>query len=259
MDLSLPTEGLKNYKSASQQARVCTEPWGAANLYCPACESPRLESLRANTPAHDFKCPSCLSWFQLKSKSSAFGRRVQDGAFDTMRRSIAEDRTPSLFLLQYLRPEFVVRNVLLIPHFVFSESMLERRKPLSPTAERAGWVGCNFLLDRIPPDARIDVVHDGKPTLASDVRRAYERLRPLESLKLEKRGWTLDVLEVVSSLSKKEFSLADVYARENNLAELHPNNAHVRDKIRQQLQILRDLGFVEFLGRGKFRLHEAER
>jgi len=27
---------------------------------------------------------------------------------------------------------------------------------------------------------------------------------------------------------------------------------HVPDKIRQQLQVLRDLGFVEFLGRGRY-------
>jgi chromosome condensin MukBEF MukE localization factor len=27
----------------------------------------------------------------------------------------------------------------------------------------------------------------------------------------------------------------------------------VRDKIRQQLQVLRDLGFVEFLGSGRYR------
>jgi type II restriction enzyme len=41
------------------------------------------------------------------------------------------------------------------------------------------------------------------------------------------------------------------------LAKLHPNNTHVRDKIRQQLQILRDLGLLDFLGssspRGKLR------
>ncbi len=30
--------------------------------------------------------------------------------------------------------------------------------------------------------------------------------------------------------------------------------AHVRDKIRQQLQVLRHLGFVEFLGSGSYRL-----
>jgi len=30
--------------------------------------------------------------------------------------------------------------------------------------------------------------------------------------------------------------------------------AHVRDKIRQQLQVLRDLGLLDFLGSGSYRL-----
>jgi hypothetical protein len=34
------------------------------------------------------------------------------------------------------------------------------------------------------------------------------------------------------------------------LQALHPANRHVRDKIHQQLQVLRDLGFVEFLPPG---------
>jgi type II restriction enzyme len=34
---------------------------------------------------------------------------------------------------------------------------------------------------------------------------------------------------------------------------LHPENRHVRDKLRQQLQVLRDLGLIEFLGRGRYR------
>ena len=78
------------------------------------------------------------------------------------------------------------------------------------------------------------------------MRASYNRLRPLEKLHVEKRGWTLDVLNVVRSLSKLEFTLADVYADANFLAKLHPDNRHVRDKIRQQLQVLRDLGLVEF-------------
>jgi type II restriction enzyme len=254
VDLRLPTADLDRYKSASQRARVSTEPWGAANLYCPACDSPRIESLRANTPAHDFRCPSCLGWFQLKSKSSSFGRRVQDGAFDAMRRTIVEGRTPSLFLLQYKRPELIVESVLLIPHFVFSESMLERRKPLSSKAERRGWVGCNFFLDGIPSDARIYVIRDGDATPPSKVREAYDKLRPLEKLKVEKRGWTLDVLKVVRSLGKQEFLLSEVYAHSEALGKLHPQNRHVGEKVRQQLQVLRKLGILEFVGRGSYRL-----
>src|SRR4029077_7670108 len=140
------------------------------------------------------------AWFQLKSKCSPFGRRVQDGAFDSMNRSILADRTPSLFLLQYKRPELIVETLVLIPPFVFNASILKRRKPLSPTAQRAGWVGCNFLLDRIPLDGRVHVIKNGTVAPAADVRKAYAKLRPLEKLSIEKRGWTLDVLNVVRSL-----------------------------------------------------------
>jgi type II restriction enzyme len=64
----------------------------------------------------------------------------------------------------------------------------------------------------------------------------------------------LDVLQVVQSLNKTDFLLSDVYAHENELAKLHPNNSHVRDKIHQQLQVLRDLGLLKFLGSGYYRL-----
>jgi type II restriction enzyme len=51
-----------------------------------------------------------------------------------------------------------------------------------------------------------------------------------------------------------EFTLADVYGHVDSLAKLHPHNRHVRDKIRQQLQVLRDLGLLQFLGGGSYRL-----
>jgi len=158
-----------------------------------------------------------------------------------MKRAILEDRTPNLFVLQYDLDAWAVRTVLLVPHFAFALSAVERRKPLASTARRAGWVGCNILLDKIPVNARIPVVSEGTSHAPRDVRASYNRLRPLEKLQVEKRGWTLDVLQVVQSLGKMEFTLADVYAHADTLAKLHPNNAHVRDKIRQQLQVLRDL------------------
>ena len=62
------------------------------------------------------------------------------------------------------------------------------------------------------------------------------------------------MLQVVQSLGKLKFTLADVYAHAAALAKLHPNNAHVRPKIRQQLQVLRALGLLTFLGNGSYRL-----
>jgi type II restriction enzyme len=171
-----------------------------------------------------------------------------------MHRAILSDQTPNLFFLHYKLPQLTVESVLLIPRFAFSLSCVEKRNALSSTARRAGYVGCYFVLDRIPPHARIPVIQEGTVRPKQAVRDDYQRLRPLEKLEVEKRGWTLDVLQVVQSLKKSEFSLQDVYAHADALARLHPANRHVRDKIRQQLQALRDLGFLVFLGGGDYRL-----
>ena len=54
-------------------------------------------------------------------------------------------------------------------------------------------------------------------------------------------------------MGRPEFTLADVYAHEAALAALYPGNNNVRPKIRQQLQVLRDQGWLTFSGRGIYR------
>ncbi len=254
MFLDMPAAFVEGYKSSSQRARVVTEGWAESNLYCPNCDSDGLLPSAANTPAVDYICPQCDAPFQLKSQSRRFSHRLTDAAYQAMHRAIEENRTPNLFALHYEPLVWKVRNLILVPQFAFSLSLLERRKPLGPKARRAGWVGCNIVLDNIPPDAKIPLVRDGVPINPTVVRRQYAQLRPLAELKHDQRGWTLDVLNVVRSLGKKEFSLAGVYAFEEKLGELHPANRFIRDKIRQQLQVLRDLRLVQFLGHGNYRL-----
>ncbi len=70
----------------------------------------------------------------------------------------------------------------------------------------------------------------------------------------QQSAWTSDVLTLVRSLNKREFFLSDMYDHEDELAKLHPSNHHVRAKIRQQLQVLRDRDLLEFLGDGHYRL-----
>lgn len=43
------------------------------------------------------------------------------------------------------------------------------------------------------------------------------------------------------------FSLLEVYDFEPRFRRLYPNNAHLRDKLRQTLQHLRDGGVLEFV------------
>jgi type II restriction enzyme len=144
MNLQCRIELASGYKAGSQIARVLSEDWCGRELYCAACDSARLLSSKVNTPAVDFVCPSCDQPFQLKGFKTWNQRKIPDAAYDSMVRAIRSDRVPNLLVLQY-STDWLVRNLLLVPAFFFSEAVIEKRPPLSSKARRAGWVGCNIL------------------------------------------------------------------------------------------------------------------
>ena len=253
MILNLPTQAAKGYKSASQRARVITEAWTLTNMYCPACTANNLAKTRAGTEAVDFLCSRCDSQFQLKAMSRPIGRKIVDAAYDSMIRAILQDRLPHFFFLSYNNVRLIVSDLLLIPNFCLSKSAIERRKPLRSTARRAGWVGCNIVLDSVPPEGRIQVISSGNIISRPSVRKCFHNVQPLKDMSSKTRGWTLDVLTVLRSLEKHEFTIDDAYSFEKTLSRNHPENRHVRAKIRQQLQILRDLGYLQFVRRGHYR------
>ena len=253
MQLRMSHTVARGYKSPSQRARVITEAWGEKNFYCLNCSSPRLERTRANTKVLDYLCPACVFRYELKSKSSPFGRKIVDAAYKSMMEVILSRKAPNLFAIHYDRETWTIRNLILIPQFVFTPSIIEKRKPLPPTARRSGWVGCNILLENIPNEARVSLVSEGKPIPRVRARRRFRSLLPLQRLPVETRGWTLDVWNAIQQIGKKEFSLAEAYARAGELQKIHPKNRNVEPKIRQQLQRLRDMGIVEFMGRGRYR------
>jgi type II restriction enzyme len=213
-----------------------------------------LDWLKPNTKANDYRCPNCGFWYQLKSQKTRIGSSITDGAYSAMMEAIKNDQTPNFYFLHYDLATWSVRNLLLVPHFAFPPSAIIRRKPLSPMARRAGWIGCNFALNRIPVDARIVVVTESRVTPVKEVREKFRRVKPLGEINAKERGWTLDVLNIVRRLGKPEFTNEDVYTFTRELEKLHPDNRHVKDKIRQQLQVLRDAGLLLHVSSGVWRL-----
>lgn len=242
------------FESEQQNARVWTEGWIKQWAYCPACGASKLEQLPNNNPAADFECSTCRESFELKGQKSRFGAKVVDGAYSTMSKRIVEKANASLFLLQYDRQEKQVRNLTVVPAHFFTLNVLERRSPLSASARRAGWVGCNILLGNLPAVGRIPIVEDRKARSKELVLDQWRRLAFLGNEAAAGRGWLVEVMRCVETIGRQEFTLTEVYAFEDQLARLYPENAHVRPKIRQQLQLLRDGGYIEFLGRGSYRL-----
>jgi type II restriction enzyme len=241
------------YKSGSQVARRISEKWANDNLFCAACESDSVYGTRPNTKAIDFLCQRCQATYQLKAGRQWNPRRVPDAGYSAMTAAIQSDSVPNLLVLQYTE-QWRVANLMLIPSFLFNLSAIQKRKPLAATARRAGWVGCNILLSALPEIGKIRIVDAGTIIPAETVRGHYQVLRPLAAVAPKVRGWTLDVLRIVQSLNKQGFTLADAYAFEEQLQNLHPDNRNIRPKIRQQLQVLRELGLLVFRGKGRYGL-----
>jgi len=239
------------YKSPTQIARVVTEHWCSLNLYCPGCDAESLTQSSPNTKAIDFHCGTCRQSYQLKGQRHENLRRVTDGSYSAMLAAVQRNTAPNLLIMNYT-PAWTVQQLLLVPSVFFTESVLERRPPLQPTARRAGWIGCNLLLHNIPEEGKIPLIQQGKIIPPSVVREKFHQQQSLRKIEWHARGWTLDVLKIVRRLGAL-FTLNDAYQYESELMQLHPNNRNVRAKIRQQLQVLRDLGYLDFLGDGRYR------
>ncbi|MEX0627923.1 MAG: DpnI domain-containing protein, partial [Cucumibacter sp.] len=242
------------YDSGSQQARVWTERWVADWIFCANCGSPKLSQLPANSPVADFVCPTCSDQYEVKSQKKAFGPRVADGAYATKIERLSSAANPHLLLLNYDLAQREVRNVCVVPKHFFVPEIIQRRPPLKETARRAGWVGSNILIGRIPLAGRIFILRNGVPEPKDEVLAKWKQTLFLRRQGVESRGWLIEVMKAVEMIGRPEFELEDVYAFEARLSATYPDNNNVKPKIRQQLQVLRDNGYLEFVGRGRYRL-----
>ena len=254
MNLQFNPQLAEGYHSGSQISRVVTEDWMARNMFCPICGAPVLGHYEANKPVADFFCDDCKSDFELKSKESKTAKvsqKIADGAYATMIDRITSLRNPHLFVMTYA--DWQVNNLMIIPNFFFTPSIIEKRKPLADSARRAGWVGCNIEIGNIPESGRIFIIRNSKQEDKSHVIDLYQRSLSLQTSRLETRGWMLDVLKCIDRIPTDNFCTDDVYAFIAELQRKHPDNNNVDAKIRQQLQFLRDKGFITFKGNGNYR------
>lgn len=252
MNLMLPTAVPEKLKSPSKIAQWQTESWTLREIECPACRR-RLEQARVNMPVLDFVCPLCGGGYELKSKVCRYSNTMAGGEFSTMVRRITGADAPSFFFMW--RDMVRVHSFFVTPAHFMVPQVVQARRPLGPEARRAGWQGCTILLNEVPSSGRIFYVQNGVQTPMEQVVEQYNRTRFLADVqKTEMRGWLLDVMLCVERLNRRSFTLADMYAFEVELSRKHPANKHVRAKIRQQLQVLRDVGYLAFEGRGRYEL-----
>lgn len=253
MNLQMDIGIAEGYKSNSQKMRVITENWVRHNLFCPYCGNANISHFENNRPAADFYCPHCHEEYELKSKSGSIARKVNDGAYETLINRINSVNNPNFFFMSYRKDNMRVKDFIMIPKYFFVPAIIEKRKPLAATARRAGWTGCNIILKEIPQEGRIYIVKDEIEQEKDRIVDKVNKTNFISQYTLDARGWILDILNCVNAIEGRCFTLKQMYQFEEMLALKYPGNHHIKDKIRQQLQVLRDKGIIEFIGGGNYR------
>lgn len=244
----------EKYHSMPQKIKAMSESWVDNEIYCPNCGT-SVNHYENNRLVADFFCSKCKEEYELKSKKDSIGNKIVDGAYRTMIERLQSSNNPNFFLLNYDLRDFSVLDFLVIPKHFFIPDIIEKRKPLSQTARRAGWIGCNILLQSIPQTGKIFFIKNRQIEPRELVVANWQKTLFLrEEKEISAKGWLLDIMNCIEKFGNKEFSLDEVYAFESILNKKHPDNKHIKDKIRQQLQVLRDKGYLEFIDRGRYKL-----
>lgn len=255
MHLFLDKDLAIGYKSHSQKIRVQTEQWVEQSIFCPSCGNEQIDRFPNNSPVADFFCTGCYEEFELKSKGEPLGAKVVDGAYSTMISRLTVANNPNFFFLTYQPSSGLIENFCVVPKHFFVPAIIEKRPPLSKTSRRRGWVGCNILLNSIPLAGRIYYLKNNQLQSRDQIIHKWQKGLWLKNeADVNAKSWLLDIMRCIEKINLETFTLDQLYAFESELSQLHPQNKHVKAKIRQQLQVLRDKGYLEFTSHGTYKI-----
>lgn len=242
----------KDYKSQSQIIRILSEKWAADHLYCPSCGNDEIAPFKNNQPVGDFYCQECLEQYELKSKNGkSLGNIISDGAYRTMIERILSESNPSFFFLHYNRQDLSVQNLMIVPKHFFNPEIIIPRNQGIPN--RPDYIMCSINIGLVPERGKISIIKNGEFLPKEHVLNQWRSYFFLREQKIEQKGWIFEILKCIERIPSEQFTLQQLYAFEPYLRRKFPNNSWIKDKIRQQLQFLRDKGVIEFVGRGVYK------
>jgi len=253
MGLNLYSGIADSYKSKAQKIRVLSEAWVYRNIYCPNCGG-SIAEYENNKPVADFFCALCREDYELKSKGGkSLGKIIPDGKYDSMISRIMSQNSPNFLFLNYDKKSFDIINFIAVPNYIFLPDMIRKRGKGLP--DRENYIMCNIDISTIPQSCKVYYIKDKKQISKNQVIQSWQKTKFLQQSKdIDSKGWLLDIIRCIEKLNRSSFTLNDIYIFEEYLKQKHPKNSNIRAKIRQQLQILRDKGYLKFISRGNYQL-----
>lgn len=151
--------------------------------------------------------------------------------------------------MSYDRDRAGVTDLIVVPRHFFTPEIIKKKNPTHPKGRSNPWIGCDILIGNVPLSGRIPLITRGAHVSKDEVLDRWRSTLFLKDASLNARGWLLAVMKAVEAVGKAEFDIDEVYGHEAALSALYPGNNNVRPKIRQQLQVLRNMGWLEFTER----------
>ena len=110
--------------------------WKKSLIFVRKCSAEHLSQSAVNTRAVDFACSNCRP--DVSAKGQIVGIQRQGGRWGLFFDDVCGmngDKAPNFFLLHYIRNDWTVANLTLIPHFAVPSFGPSRRKPLAATCK----------------------------------------------------------------------------------------------------------------------------
>lgn len=243
------TEKITNKNAWKQIIKIITEHWTENNIFCPVCGN-FLEKHKTDKPINDLFCPKCKNDFELKSKHWEIGKKLPAWNYEKAILQM-ETKPMHLFILKY-SDDFTITDFLLVPKYFFTKDILVKRP--KALKNRPNYFMSDIDFSSIPESWKIYYLKNRTYKTKTEILKDFQKIRFLENEKQSSKWWIFDIMKCIEKLNKKEFSLQEIYTFENHLKEKYPQNNFIKDKIRQQLQFLRNKKFLEFLWNWKYRV-----
>ena len=146
-----------NWKSESRIIGEACENYVKNKIKCIRCKNNNFEKYKTNEKSKDLICISCNQKYEIKAKRATHNQvnnikntkqfKTIGGDYLTTLNNINE-KIDYLIIL-YEKRSYKILSVLYITNENINLNCIIPRNPLSLTAKRAGWQGCNLIFDNI--------------------------------------------------------------------------------------------------------------
>jgi len=144
---------IKKWKNESKIIGEACEEYIIKNIKCIKCNFINYEKCKINEKSKDIICNNCCQNYQIKAKcvtqnqiNNILSKKIfktVGGEYTTTIHNI--NQNIDYIIILYEKKSYNIKNILYIQSESINTECIIPRNPLSATARRAGWQGCNII------------------------------------------------------------------------------------------------------------------